>query len=726
MSQSLASTRRASMLQLLYPCAGLILAHTLLSALIDWADLSRDREQRYAEILSTAGAVIGRALRGGVEEPAARLYVLALNSTWGALCGLAILALAVKLQRGARLPQRSTSGTAVEWTLLLLAIFPMLLVLAPVGLHPLPIGEIKRDSETARAFRDAVSFAWPAMLFTALPVLVAPGTREPFRVGTALAMVTALLTAALISRHLFGTRSGNELLAFGVIVAAAAYLGRLYSSSLENADRTHRELNAAMATVDEQRVALTAKVETIEKQRLTLEEQLKTIGAQRAALALKVTELGERRREATEAVAQLEAERERADATHQAAVRALQDSEARLRGQESHRLAFLSWASHDLKQPLAAATMYGELLAETLRSGPYPEKALNYAATLVQQLAALRSAFASILDYSSIASGQHAVNKASYQLGDLLAAIEQRFRPMAEERGLKLVIEGTAEQILVKTDRELLLRLLSNLVINAIKYTDPPGPGETRPYCVVLKAHASGLAATVDVIDYGRGIPPDKREAIFEAGVQLDNPERSSAKGFGLGLAVVRSIVTQAMPDHGIDLESEPGRGSCFKVRIPLALGTQLVRLDAGLQLSHETSSLKGMVVVVVEDDEAQLLAIKDALTVRQGHVIPCASFRELQGDLERLQRDPDLVLTDYRLPEGRSGIDVIRLAREMFGKHIPAVILSAEAGAAKVEAEGLGMTAIDYVRKPAALSTVLQQVAKHYTPVRSPLEAHW
>jgi signal transduction histidine kinase len=218
---------------------------------------------------------------------------------------------------------------------------------------------------------------------------------------------------------------------------------------------------------------------------------------------------------------------------------------------------FLAAASHDLRQPLQAAGMFTEVLAGQI-SDPRQAKVLD---KLRQSLDATNSLLTTLLDVSGLEAGKLKPNMATFRLMPLLSGLVEQMEPEASARGLSIGAVPTSAT--VTSDPVLLERLLRNLLVNAVRYTETGG--------IVVGCRRRGPdQLVIQVCDSGIGIPEDKQAAVFEDFVRLDTPaDRTMGRGLGLGLGVVRRMA--ALLGHPLELVSKPGRGSRFGVVVPRA-----------------------------------------------------------------------------------------------------------------------------------------------------------
>jgi signal transduction histidine kinase len=254
---------------------------------------------------------------------------------------------------------------------------------------------------------------------------------------------------------------------------------------------------------------------------------------------------------------------ERAMASLEETVRA-RTAEAEERAREARqanesKTRFLAAASHDLRQPLQAAGMFAEVLAGQVEDDPGKLKVVD---RLRQSIEATNSLLATLLDVSALEAGKTRPNLSTFRLMPLLAGLVDQIEPEASRKGLAIGAVPTSVQVV--SDAILLERLLRNLLVNAVRYTQ-----QGR---VLVGCRRRGGNVVIQVIDTGIGIPADKLDAVFEDFVRLDTPaERGGSRGLGLGLGVVRRMAL--LLGHGLGLRSEAGKGSCFEVVVPQAPG---------------------------------------------------------------------------------------------------------------------------------------------------------
>jgi CheY-like chemotaxis protein len=309
---------------------------------------------------------------------------------------------------------------------------------------------------------------------------------------------------------------------------------------------------------------------------------------------------------------------------------------------------------------------------------------------------ALEGLFNELLDISKIDSGVLKANPTHFELGAMLDRLRMDFEPEAFERGLALRIVPTT--VYLFSDPVLVERILRNLVSNAIRYTKTGG--------VLVGTRRRGRDVSLEVWDTGIGIPADQQARVFEEFYQLANPERNSKKGLGLGLSIVKRLVN--LLGAQVDLRSVPGRGSVFKVRLPLGVRPAP---DPARKKKAATApgDLSGRVIVVVEDEAAVLEGMRVLLEGWGAEVVAGASIRETMAGVEPLARAPDLIVADYGLRDGNVGTQAIAALRERFKSQIPAIIVSGSTTAAHVdEAKAIDAHLLLKPVMPAKLRTLI------------------
>lgn len=331
------------------------------------------------------------------------------------------------------------------------------------------------------------------------------------------------------------------------------------------------------------------------------------------------------------------------------------EAERAWRAAEAANLAksqFLAAASHDLRQPLYALSLFSASLG-SLKLDDDGRAVMN---SIQGSVSTMESLFAGLLDVSRLDAGVVQARPAPTSVDLLFDRLSQVYHPIAVERGLALRFRSDGEWI--TTDVTLLEQVLSNLLSNALRYTDAGG--------VLVAARARAGTVRLEVWDTGRGVAAADQARIFDEFVQVENHERDRRKGLGLGLAIAQR--SAALIGTRIQLKSRPHRGSCFSVVQPAARpvnsGTDLTQVSTR---AHGTSVLarRGLPVLLVDDDRDVRLAFGHLL---EGWHVPFDTAVNAADALELLtsSREYGTMLVDYRLSGELNGIELVLSMRRL------------------------------------------------------------
>ncbi|MBD8893941.1 PAS domain-containing hybrid sensor histidine kinase/response regulator [Roseibium litorale] len=350
---------------------------------------------------------------------------------------------------------------------------------------------------------------------------------------------------------------------------------------------------------------------------------------------------------------------------------------------------FLAAAGHDILQPLNAARLYSSVLVDRLREGEAGDLVRNVEAALES----VEDIIGAVLDISRLDTGALKPELSVFRLDMILTALKLEFEPVAQEKGLRLRFVPTS--LSVRSDRRLLRRLLQNLVSNALKYTASGS--------VLVGCRRRGGKIVVEVHDTGMGIPPAKQTVIFEEFHRLDDGMRV-AKGLGLGLSIVERISN--VLDHPVGLSSRAGRGSCFRVTLPVAAAVPLEAAPASLP--GIPGQLNGLRVLAIDNEPDILNGMRHLLESWHCDVITARDDVEAAHLLNEAGKRPDIILADYHLDDG-TGIEAIVRLRWKFGSRIPAFLITADRSrGVRSEASGKSIEIFNKPLKPAALRAQL------------------
>lgn len=349
-------------------------------------------------------------------------------------------------------------------------------------------------------------------------------------------------------------------------------------------------------------------------------------------------------------------------------VQDLREQRDRARAADQAKSRFLAAASHDLRQPIHALGLFVGALAALAERGPVDARqARDIAARLRAMLGNLGDLLNGLLDISRLDAGAVPVAREPISLHKLFADLQEEFAGTARERNLHWRVRDS--QLWADSDPLLLKRVLDNLLSNAFRYTRAGG--------VLLGCRRRGRELEIQVIDTGVGIHASQQEVIFDEFVQLHNAERDRKQGLGLGLAIVRH--TARLLGHPLTLNSRPGRGTCFRLRVPLAEAL----LQAPPAAASAPRRAAGLGIMVVEDELDVLQGLCNLLEVWGHRVYPgTTALLACQRHIEASHSGHapvDLILTDYRLGDGQTGADAIRRIRSYLSRKVPALIITGD-----------------------------------------------
>ncbi|PWC38963.1 PAS domain-containing hybrid sensor histidine kinase/response regulator [Azospirillum sp. TSO35-2] len=408
---------------------------------------------------------------------------------------------------------------------------------------------------------------------------------------------------------------------------------------------------------------------------------------------------------------------------------ALQQAKAEAETANASKTRFLAAASHDLLQPLNAARLFVSALEESLH-GPLPASEQRAAEQRAAERGMIDNAAASLrstemllgglLDISSLDAGNVRVQVRAFAIDELLRGLGVEFSALAQERGLTLKVVGCGA--VVRSDPQLLRRVLQNFLSNAIRYTPQ---GRVLLGCRRAPATAPGQRdrLRIEVWDTGPGIPEAKRHEVFEefrrlgtetSGAAGNAAARAAAraedKGLGLGLAIVDRIAR--LLGHPVTLRSTVGRGTGFAVEVPLS-DRRALPPDGPAPVP--AGALAAGLLVLCIDNEEPILAGLRALLGQWGCRVATAS--DVTGALEALAPFdgtlPDVVCVDYHVGGGQTGLAVLERLRELWDRPVKGLLLTADRSeAVRAEAERCGCGVLYKPVKPASLRRFLNGAA--------------
>jgi CheY-like chemotaxis protein/anti-sigma regulatory factor (Ser/Thr protein kinase) len=357
---------------------------------------------------------------------------------------------------------------------------------------------------------------------------------------------------------------------------------------------------------------------------------------------------------------------------------------------------FLAAASHDLRQPLHALTLFTRVLDERTRD---PDTC-GLVGNIQHCVEALESLFQSLLDISRMDAGIIETNTVHFPVAPLIDRVHAEYAPQAEAAGLQMLKH--CGELIAKSDPALVERMLRNLISNAIRYT--------RAGEIVVQCTTADTGIAMEVRDTGIGIPEDQHQRVFEEFVQLANPEHDRSKGLGLGLSIVRRLAD--LLDTGVELRSSPGAGSSFRFTLPAGDPEACVE-TAGMPVLPPSVLANALIAVI--DDEGDVREGMRMLLENWGcRVIAAEDGTNLLAALDRADLKPDIVVADFRLREGNTGPAAIRQIESHYGVSIPSLIITGDTAPERLsEARSSGHLLLHKPVQPAKLRALLQNLIR-------------
>lgn len=338
----------------------------------------------------------------------------------------------------------------------------------------------------------------------------------------------------------------------------------------------------------------------------------------------------------------------------------------------SSKNSFLAAASHDLRQPLNAISLFVDALRPHLKE----QDGTAILDKIRLSLNGLNGMMHSILDISKLDANAIENNPVTISLRSFV-------QPLCDEHQAKTstvkVINDIDPSYLTFVDATILHRVIGNLLDNAIKYTHE---GQ-----VVISAELKTAADTLDsslllkIQDTGVGVADNQLASIFDEFHQLDNSERSRAKGLGLGLSIVKRLCEFA--DFPLSITSVVGEGTLITMEVPSGSGDKLLLEAAKVVVSpnniEQGSSDHSIVVAVIDDDSSTLDSMQLVLE-SLGHTVAVGSDEaEVIFALTNASVTPDILISDLRLHDNKSGVDVIHFLRKKYGQTLPALLITGD-----------------------------------------------
>ncbi|TXH86784.1 MAG: hybrid sensor histidine kinase/response regulator [Rhodoferax sp.] len=379
----------------------------------------------------------------------------------------------------------------------------------------------------------------------------------------------------------------------------------------------------------------------------------------------------------------------------------LQKAKERAEEDVVNKSRFLAAASHDLRQPSHALGLFVARLTQV----PQSDESRELVQGVEDSVRALQRMLDEFFDYSRLGLPTMEVKPMDFAIEHVLAPVRDSFASQALAKGIGFTVPTSTAW--VHADPALVQRVLINLVANAVQYTTH---GRVLVAC---RPVAQGRSLRLQVWDTGMGIAPELQDKVFSEFYQVANPERDRAKGFGLGLSIVRLACQRA--GYPLELHSRTGRGSCFSVTLPMvpapvrSVHTTPVS-PAPAETGESYNSLLSRKVLLLEDDPLGGAAEQHLL---QGWGCTVEKVANAEAALQCVRQGftPNLLISDYRLPGGHDGMEAIAMVRAEVGP-IPACLVSGDTDpSVRARAATLGIPLLQKPVRPAKLRAAMRHL---------------
>jgi CheY-like chemotaxis protein len=391
---------------------------------------------------------------------------------------------------------------------------------------------------------------------------------------------------------------------------------------------------------------------------------------------------------------------------------------AKEKAEESDRLksAFLANMSHEIRTPMNGILGFAELLKTPDLTGA---EQMEYIGIIKKSGDRMLNIINDIVDISKIEAGQVKVFISETKINEQTEFLYSFFKPEVEKKGVQLILRNglPGNEAIIKTDKEKVYAVLTNLIKNAIKFTKTGsieiGYIKNVVPVAVAAEHAPLLPLQLKfyVKDTGFGVPKNRQHAIFDRFVQADIDDTRAFQGAGLGLSISRAYVE--MLGGTMWVESEEGKGSTFYFTIPYYAESEQNHLIQNTMINEENSQNKKLKILIVEDDETSEMLISIAVRNLSKEIL---KVRTGIAAIETCRANPDidLVLMDIKMPE-MDGYEATRQIRE-FNKDV-CIIAQTAFGLVDEKEKALLSGCNDYISKPLDIAFLKALIMKYFTP---------
>ncbi|MBI5718697.1 MAG: response regulator [Burkholderiales bacterium] len=329
---------------------------------------------------------------------------------------------------------------------------------------------------------------------------------------------------------------------------------------------------------------------------------------------------------------------------------------------DADKSRFLAIASHDLRQPVHALGLFAATLHKRLHASPDEALARN----LMRSVDGLERSFNAMLDISRLDGDAVTPRSQTFPLRDIFRRLHMQYAGQAELAGLALRFSPGGKS--VTSDPQLLERIVGNLVHNAMRFTTHGG--------IAVVARSTRTHINIEVWDTGSGIAQADLPRIFDEFFQVGRGERDRSQGLGMGLAIVKRLA--ALLGHRLEVASVPGRGTLFRVGVPVGTldgwDEEVAPADT-LPMSVDVAQM----VLVVDDEEPIREGLRLLLQEWGYQAMTAADAVQAERAVSALEGRVDLILSDLHLGGGAGGREVVASVRRLCGREVPAILVTGD-----------------------------------------------
>ena len=325
---------------------------------------------------------------------------------------------------------------------------------------------------------------------------------------------------------------------------------------------------------------------------------------------------------------------------------------------------FLAAASHDLMQPLNAARLFSSSLSQQHPQG----ELANTLHHLDDSLVAAEELISTLVEISTLDAGTISPKLSHFPADQMLQKLAAELTLLCHQKGIEF--NYVPCHATIYSDEQHLRRIVQNFLTNAMRYT-PSGR-------VLLGCRVKQDSLEIQVWDTGVGIAPQKLNEVFDEFKRLDHPETQDIRGLGLGLAIADR--TAKLLGHSLTIKSWQGKGSLFGVRVPTGDSTKIItKATTDNYYSGGGGNLANMTVLCIDNEASILLGMKQLLEGWGCKVITALNVSQSLEYLADADLQPSVILADYHLDQGETGITAIARIRQVYQHQIPAICITAD-----------------------------------------------